>query len=144
MSWRPDDRDALAAQLRVDEGVEATPYVDTVGKITIGVGRNLTDRGLSGDEIDYLLHNDIDLVLEEMARAFPWALRLDMVRQQVLANMLFNLGVTRLRGFRHTLTCMQLGDYEAAAKGMLASLWAEQVGGRAVRLASEMRTGVKA
>jgi lysozyme len=137
-----DERELLAQELDRDEGRETLPYVDTVGKITIGVGRNLTDRGLSPDEIDYLLQNDIDLVVREMAQAFPWAARMTPARQRVLANMLFNLGLVRLRGFRNTLAAMERGDYRAAAAGMLASKWARQVGARATRLARMMERGV--
>lgn len=137
----PEDRALLVEELDRDEGREQFPYVDTVGKITIGVGRNLTDRGLSDDEVDYLLQNDIDLVLDELDQAFPWARRMTPARQRVLANMLFNLGLSRLRGFRNTLAAMQRGDYAAAAAGMRASKWAQQVGARAERLARMMERG---
>lgn len=137
----PEERAILLEELDRDEGREKFPYVDTVGKITIGVGRNLTDRGLSDDEIDYLLQNDIDLVLDQMEAAFPWAIRMTSARQRVLANMLFNMGLKTLRGFRHTLAAMERGDYAAAAMGMRASKWARQVGARAERLARLMERG---
>lgn len=135
------ERNTLAAELTRDEGVRAFPYRDTVGKLTIGVGRNLDDRGLRADEIAFLLRNDIDEVERDLLGAFAWARHLDAVRFRVLANMCFNLGLTRLRGFRQTLAAIERGDYAAAAAGMRASLWAKQVGARAERLAVMMETG---
>lgn len=135
------DRAALVADLERDEGVRPFPYTDTVGKLTIGVGRNLTDRGLSPDEIRYLLQNDIDLAIDDLNRGVPWWTGLDPVRQRVLANMCFNLGWPKLKGFVRTLAAIRRGDYAAAAQGMRESLWARQVGVRAERLAQMMERG---
>lgn len=135
------ERATLADELRRDEGVRPFPYADTVGKLTIGVGRNLSDRGLSDDEITYLLQNDIDLVIGDLNRGVPWWVELSPVRQRVLVNMCFNLGWSRLRGFRHTLAAVERGHYAAAAAGMRASKWARQVGARAERLARLMEIG---
>ena len=137
----PADRAQLVADLERDEGVRSFPYTDTVGKLTIGVGRNLSDRGLSADEIEYLLQNDIDAVMDDLNRGIPWWDRLDVVRRQVLVNMCFNLGWPRLRGFVRTLAAIRRGDYQGAAEGMRDSLWAKQVGARAERLAQMMETG---
>lgn len=137
----PQDRAALERELLRDEGVRAFPYTDTVGKLTIGVGRNLTDRGLRPDEISFLLRNDVDEALDEMDRAFPWAKGMTGPRQRALANMLFNLGLAKLKGFKRTLGAMERGDYAMAAVGMRASLWAKQVGARAERLAAMMERG---
>lgn len=135
------DRAQLVADLERDEGVRAFPYTDTVGKLTIGVGRNLTDRGLTADEIRYLLQNDIAIAIDDLNRGIPWWERLDGVRRQVLVNMCFNLGWPRLHGFVRTLAAIRRGDYVAAAQGMRESLWAQQVGARAERLAQMMETG---
>lgn len=137
----PQDRASLERELLRDEGCEAFPYTDTAGKLSIGVGRNLTDRGLRPDEISLMLRNDVDEVLGEMAQAFPWASAMNGPRQRVLANMLFNLGLAKLRGFKRTLGAMERGDYALAAAGMRASLWAQQVGARAARLAKMMESG---
>ncbi|MBP8273529.1 MAG: glycoside hydrolase family protein [Acidobacteria bacterium] len=137
----PDSRAHLVKALILDEGVRNFPYKDTVGKLTIGVGRNLDDRGLSDQEIGVLLENDIAIVVEELDRHLPWWREMNDVRQRVLANMCFNLGWPKLRGFVNTLAAMQRGDYQVAADGMRASLWARQVGARARRLAREMETG---
>ena len=134
------DLAALRQQLRRHEGVRLRPYTDTVGKLTIGVGRNLADRGISEDEADYLLDNDIWLV-EEALRRYDWFLALSDVRQNVLLNMGFNMGVPRLLVFMRLISALRAGDYWRAAVEMLDSQWAKQVGSRAVELANQMRTG---
>lgn len=131
----------LTAELIVDEAMKLKPYHCTAGKLTIGVGRNLDDVGISPDEARYLLKNDIQRVCGELDAALPWWGKLSERRQRVLANMAFNLGIKGLLGFKNTLAAMQQGRYEDAANGMLASLWAKQVGNRAVRLAKMMREG---
>ncbi|MCX8566763.1 MAG: lysozyme [Glomeribacter sp. 1016415] len=134
------DRAALIAELKRDEGERFKPYFDTVGKITIGVGRNLTDGGISQCECEILLHNDIARTLRWLDQNLPWWQTLDAVRQRVLIHMAFNLG-GHLLTFVNTLDAMQHSDYAAAANGMLASKWATQVGQRAQRLANMIRTG---
>ena len=134
----PEERAKFVSELERDEGNEPFPYTDTVGKITIGIGRNLSDRGLSQDEIQYLLKNDIDEVLADLDRALPWWREMTPARQRVLANMCFNMGLPVLLGFRNTLAYMARGNYKAAAAGMRASKWARQVGARAERLARLM------
>lgn len=135
------DRAQLVADLERDEGVRPFPYTDTVGKLTIGIGRNLTDRGLSADEMEYLLQNDIDLAVDDLNRGAPWWDTLDPVRQRVLVNMCVNLGWPKLRGFVRMLAAARRGDYQAAAAAMRDSLWARQVGARAERLAQLMERG---
>jgi len=133
--------DALRAQLTIDEGRKSRIYKDTVGKITGGVGRNLTDVPFSDDEIDLMLTNDINKVCVLLDDKLPWWRNLSDRRQQVLANMAFNLGVNGLLGFKNTLSVMQAGQYDLAAEGMLTSKWASQVGNRAIRLAQMMKEG---
>ena len=136
-------KDRLTKQLVIDEGYKKKPYRDTVGKLSIGVGRNLDDKGLRADEIQLMLSNDIDESVQELAQVAPWYLQMNDVRQEVLINMHFNMGWPVLSQFKNTLAAMQRGDYDQAAQGMLASKWATQVGQRAKRLAEEMRTGNK-
>lgn len=131
----------LKAQLTIDEGRKNRIYTDTVGKITAGVGRNLTDRPFSEDEIDLMLANDIELVARQLDEKLPWWRGMCDARQNVLANMAFNLGINGLLGFKNTLEMMKAGRYDAAAAGMLQSKWAVQVGNRAKRLSAVMRTG---
>lgn len=131
----------ILTQLRRDEGVRNFPYTDTVGKLTIGVGRNLTDVGLSDEEIDILLRADINKVILQLNTKLPWYQNLDPVRQGVVINMAFNMGFRSLEGFPLFLRAMAQGNWDVASDEMLDSLWAKQVGDRAVRLATQIRTG---
>ena len=134
-------RDRIRAQLVADEGVRLWPYTDTVGKSTIGVGRNLTDVGISKAEAMLLLENDIDNAEQSLIASWPWMRDLDPVRYAVLVNMVFNMGLGTLATFTNTLTYIKAGDYAKAAQNMLASKWAAQVGHRATRLAKQMESG---
>ena len=133
--------DKLTEMLVDHEGMRRKPYRCTAGKLTIGVGRNLDDRGISPDEAMYMLANDIKDARRELSAAFLWFDKLDEVRQAVLIDMCVNLGLSRLQGFRNTLALIGVGKYEAAAQEMLNSKWAEQVGRRAQRLSRMMATG---
>lgn len=135
------NRDALISQLLVDEGLKLKPYTDSVGKLTIGVGRNLNDVGISEPEARVLLGNDIDRTTQALDSAFPFWKTLSENRQAVIANMAFNVGVARLLDFKNMIHDLQAGDYLGAAREMLASQWARQVGKRADRLAETMRNG---
>lgn len=135
------DRAAMTRQLRLHEGERLMPYRCTAGKLTIGVGRNLEDRGITREESAYLLANDIAAEERELLRALPWVGTLDEVRQRVLLDMSFNMGLAGLLGFKRTLATIQAGDYQAAATMMLDSKWAKQVGQRAERLSRMMATG---
>ncbi len=131
----------IATQLRRDEGVKPFPYVDTAGKTTIGVGRNLTDDGMSDAEISFFLANDIEATTIQLQTRLPWFEAVDIVRQAVLVNMAFNMGFAKLEGFTEMLRAAAQGQWMIAADEMLNSNWARQVGGRADRLAQQMRTG---
>ena len=130
----------FAAHLEWAEARRQFPYEDSVGKITIGCGRNLDDVGLSDAEIDVLLQNDIERVLAEASRLPYWD-RLDDVRQLVITDMVFNMGASRFRGFVRTNAALAAGDYQSAANEMLDSRWARQTGRRARKLVEAMRTG---
>ncbi len=123
------------------EDLRLKPYRDTVGKLTIGVGRNLDDFGLTKKEVLYLLHNDVTRVMQEVKRAFPWYFRLNAVRQNVVLNMVFNLGLLRFLGFEKTIKAIKDKNWDMAAREMLDSKWAVQVGNRAKELAKMMKTG---
>ncbi len=131
----------LRAQLKLHEGERFRAYRCTAGKVTIGVGRNLDDVGLTRAESDFLLDNDIARIEQELDTAHPWWRGMNEVRQRVLIDMCFNLGISRLNTFTNTLGAMRRDDYPQAAEGMLASRWASQVGARATRLAEMMKTG---
>lgn len=134
-------RDILRAQLIVDEDLRQKPYLDTVGKLTVGVGRNLDDKGLSREECLYLLDNDIEDAEQDARTLFPSFERLSDARKAVVCNMAFNLGRDRLARFLRFREAVQGQDWERAAAEMLDSTWARQVGNRAVRLADQMRVG---
>lgn len=138
-------RARLLAQLLVDEGLRLKPYRDTVGKLSIGIGRNLDDTGISEGEAHALCENDLDRAEALLDRQIPWWRGLDAVRQEVLLNMAFNMGWGNgrkgLSSFRNTLASIKAGLWINAARGMRASRWAKQVGDRASRLASAMEHG---
>jgi lysozyme len=128
-------------QLRRDEGTKLFPYVDTEGKITIGTGRNLSDDGITPEESDFLLNNDVKRVNLALEINFPWGLVLDDARKGVLQNMAFNMGARGLGQFKDFLTLMQAGDFKNASAAMLQSRWAQQVGARAQRLSIQTESG---
>lgn len=130
----------LATQLIRDEGTRNFPYTDTVGKLTIGVGRNLTDMGITNAEVYVLLNNDIQRVMNALG-AYPWFQGLDPVRQAALGNIAFNIGVAGLLHFPSMLHCVAVADWQGAHDQALASVWATQVGARAQRIAQQLLTG---
>ena len=125
----------LIEQLSIHEGVKKFAYKCPSGKITVGIGRNIDSDGglgLSDDEIIYLLRNDISRIDEELTNAFRFYKELDRVRKDAMINICFNLGLTRLRSFREALGRMEKKEYPEAAVEFLDSLWASQVGQRAL------------
>ena len=141
----PDDAQ-LIKDLRRDEGVEYSPYLDTVGILTVGVGHNLKAKPLpegwryplTDAQVNELLSDDLDEVFDGLDNELPWWRKLDDDRQRVLINMAFNLGIKGLLGFKNTLAAVAQGRYSAAGAGMAASKWAGQVGARADRLVETM------
>ena len=135
------DRDTLMQELVRDEAVRLKPYRCTAGKLTIGVGRNIDDRGITNAEAMYLLNNDVAICESELTAVLPNWRELSDVRQRVMLNMVFNLGRDRLSKFAKFIACMKMSDFEGAAKEMMDSAWATQVGQRAVRLRDMMLRG---
>lgn len=135
--------DKLIETLKIHEGVRNHVYKCSMGYETIGVGRNISDSGigLSEEEIDYLLLNDIKRIIEELDSAFDWFTSLDKVRQEAMINLCFNLGLTRLRGFVNALEAMSQANYKQASLEFLDSRWARQVGHRAREVAYMIETG---
>lgn len=131
----------LKNQLVLHEGLRLKPYRCTAGKLTIGVGRNLEDRGISKKEALYLLDNDIEEVSAELSRRLPWLSDLNGPRKAVLIDMAINLGIDGLFKFKRTLAAVARGDYAEAAREMKDSRWYRQVKSRGVRLVAQMRTG---
>lgn len=131
--------------LLVHEGKKRFVYRCTSNALTIGVGRNIDPNkggiGLSDDEILYMLRNDIKRVYDELDSNLPWFKDLDDVRQDVLSDMCFNMGISRLLNFRKMLAAVELGLYDRASDELLNSKYAEQVKGRALKLARMMKEG---
>lgn len=135
-----DLNDELVRHQRWAEAVRPFPYEDQVGKLTIGVGRNLDDNGLSDDEINYLHQNDLNRCWDEAA-TLGWFADLDDVRKLVVLDMIFNLGLKRFRGFVNTIAALEVKDFKTAAREMVDSKWYRQTGRRAKRLVRAMATG---
>jgi len=129
-------------QIKRDEGLRLKPYKDTVGKLTIGIGRNLDDVGISEAEANYLLGNDVAKATSAIRQTLPWADDLNEARMGVLVNMAFNMGIAGLLKFPGMLGKLQRGLYEEAAAEMVDSAWYHQVGERAKRLVTQMQTGI--
>lgn len=129
----------LRRQLERHEGVLQTPYIDSLGNLTVGIG-HLQSKRISLPVLEALYADDVTEVERGLDLNLPWWRTLSDVRQRVLIDMAFNLGVQRLLGFVLTLKAIKSGEYTRAAKQMLASKWATQVGKRATRLATMMRT----
>ena len=155
-------REHFIEELIKHEGLKLQVYQDTLGIDTIGIGRNLKDRGITKQELDeldipnidhvyeygiteadavYLATNDVQIVEEELVRAHPCVDRLDSVRQLIVMDMAFNMGVPRLCKFKKMWNAIHDEDFPTAAKEMLDSRWANQVKGRATKLANAMHNG---
>ncbi len=132
----------IKAQLVRHEGLRLKPYRCTAGRLTIGIGRNLDDRGISQKEAYAMLERDIQdceqWLIDEIPEVYN---KLDEVRQSVLLNMCFNMGIKGLLEFKNTLSFIGAGDWERASNNVLASKWAKQVGMRAIELSELMRKG---
>jgi lysozyme len=155
-------RENFIEKLIASEGLKLQVYQDTLGIDTIGIGRNLEDRGITKEELDdldipsidhvyeygiteadavYLANNDVQIVEDELVRAHPCVDRLDSVRQLILMDMAFNMGVPRLCKFVKMWNAIHEEDYPTAAKEMLDSRWANQVKSRSTKLANAMHNG---
>lgn len=131
----------IRSQLILHEDFKLKPYKDTVGKITIGVGRNLDDVGISREEALMMLDNDITTAVNDAEALFHGFAALDEVRQRVLVDMAFNLGRVRLSLFKKLRKAVNAKMWSMAAREMKASRWHVQVGRRAERLEEMMKTG---
>ena len=156
------DREDLVNKLITHEGLRLQVYKDTLGIDTIGIGRNLKDRGITDEELEwmdipsidtvyehgiteadamYLAQNDVQIVEKELIRAHPCVEELDAVRQLILIDMAFNMGVPRLSKFKKMWAAIHENKFDVAAKEMLDSRWATQVKSRSTKLAHAMHHG---
>ena len=133
----------LVNMLKRHEGVRDKVYMCSAGYETIGVGRNISESGLglSNDEIEYLLKNDIMRCQQELLGEYEWFKDLDSVRQDALIDLSFNLGQTKLRTFVKALGHMADGNYEEAGREFYTSRWAEQVGDRSLEVCQMIGSG---
>jgi lysozyme len=135
-----DSVDKLIKQLKKHEGIELKPYKCTSNKLTIGIGRNLEDVGISEHEAEFLLMNDLDTYMTA-AKSYNWYAGLNDARKAVIVNMLFNMGQTNFNKFLKMKQALDVGDHAEAGKQMLDSKWAKQVKGRSEELSKQMETG---
>ncbi len=132
--------DLLKKEVLLSEGLKLKPYKDTKGKLTIGIGRNLTDKGLSTEECLYLFQNDIKDAIKE-AQSFDWFASLNDVRQNVIVEMVFNMGKGGVSKFGEFIKAIKQEDWQKAKAEMLDSEWAREVKGRAIGLAYMFEKG---
>lgn len=147
-----DEYNKIVEQIKRDEGFRLAAYLDTGGTLTVGYGHNCKEYPVfgvrkAGDRIqktlaEELLKIDLLRAQKEINSFYPWVERLDYVRYAVLLNMCFNLGITRLKTFKKMFKALSCGNYSLAAKEMLNSKWAKQVGKRSARLAKQMELGL--
>ena len=137
----PEQLNKLIKELTRDEGYRQHPYQDTVGKLTVGIGRNLDDVGITRQEAEFLAKQDILRAAVELDSNLPWWESTGPVRQRALLNMCFNLGITRLLGFKKMLAALEDGRWADAASEAMDSKWARQVGARAGRIATMLEEG---
>ena len=156
------NKEELVQKLITHEGLRLQVYKDTLGIDTIGIGRNLEDRGITDKELEwmdipnmdtiyeygiseadamYLAQNDVQIVEEELLRSHPCVEELDSVRQLILVDMAFNMGVPRLCKFKKMWAAIHENKFDIAAKEMLDSRWASQVKSRSIKLAHAMHHG---
>lgn len=131
----------LIEQIKRDEGFRNKPYFDTVGKLTIGYGRNLDDVGITQEEAVYLLKNDLKNASLDCEMVFSNFDCYEKARQYALINMMFNLGLSRFLGFKKMICAIKEDNWDKAADEAMDSKWAKQVGDRAVRIEKLMRSG---
>ena len=155
------DRDELVKMVALHEGIVLNVYQDHLGINTVGIGRNLDDRGitdgellfmnktiddvydngLTEEEAYYLCMNDIAIVEKELLDSKPVVNQLTDVRQMVLVDMAFNMGVPRLKLFKNMWLAIEKVNYPLACEEMIDSRWASQVGNRAMKLSLAMKNG---
>ena len=131
----------LINQLKRHEGVKLKPYKCSAGKLTIGVGKNIEDNGITLEEAEYLLQNDIAEAKSQLLNSFPWMSTLNDARISAMINFTFNVGIGTVKKFKNALEHLKNREFDEAATEMLNSRWSEQVGARSKEIADQIRTG---
>jgi lysozyme len=138
------DMERIKTTLIRHEGLELKPYRCTSDKLTIGVGRNLDDRGITHTTAMQMLDEDIELSIEDLRRNLSWFDEMPEPVQEALINLAFNMGIVRLMQFRKTIAFLRDGEWDKAATEMLDSRYATQVGRRADEVADMIRSAADA
>jgi lysozyme len=131
-----DLNSSVADRLLQDEEYARIPYIDSQGKLTGAIGRNLTDVGISPQEARYMLNNDIAASVASANKVISNFNSLTFNQRIVVVCMIFNLGLPRFLTFKKMIAAILAGDNVEVAQQMLQSEWHDQVGDRAVRLAN--------
>lgn len=131
----------LTEKLKYEEGCELMPYKDTLNKLTIGIGRCLDERGITMEEAEFLLKTDISIVMTELNDSFPWWSNLSEKRQLIMCDLVFNLGMPKLKKFVKFLAAMEEEHWLNAHDELLDSNYADQVPNRAKRNAQTILKG---
>lgn len=137
-----DDDDLMVEmveRVKKHEGLRLKPYKCPAGKLSIGYGRNLEDCGITEEEAEELLINDLDKAEEDLRRNFAWAENIDRRKFYALVELVFNMGITRFKGFKKMLGACEKGEWSKASDELLDSLYAKQVGKRAKTLANILK-----
>tara|TARA_R100000234_G_C4955463_1_gene159313 strand:+ start:155 stop:565 length:411 start_codon:yes stop_codon:yes gene_type:complete len=132
------DYTRLSKQLLYHEGIRLKPYRCSADKLTIGIGRNIEDVGITEEEAFYLLNNDIKKVVEQCQRNFEWFDGLNDLRKEAIVNLVFNMGFGKFLQFKKTIKHIENEEFELAGAELLDSRYAQQVGQRAIDVANQL------
>jgi lysozyme len=135
------DAQLMRSRLIKDEALRLKPYLDTVGRITAGIGRNLSEKGIGQAACDQWFAEDVAEALAG-AEKYSWFAGLDLPRRQVIVCMIFNMGAETFASFDGTQAAFAAHDWPTASTHMLGTKWASEVGQRAVIYARIVRTGI--
>lgn len=122
------------------EGFRSKPYRDSVGKLTIAIGRNLDDVGINEEEAIYLCRNDVLRAHLDIVNSFKWFNYLSYTRKCVVICMVFQLGINGFKEFKKMILAIEKADFDLAAKEMLDSTWHKQTPKRAEELSEMMKS----
>ncbi len=129
----------MVDRVKYHEGLRLKPYKCPAGKLSIGYGRNLEDCGITEEEAEELLLNDLEKAEEDLKRNFAWVENIDRRKFYALVELVFNMGITRFKGFKKMLGACEKGEWSKASDELLDSLYAKQVGKRAKTLANILK-----
>jgi lysozyme len=120
------NRERLRESIKGHEGLRLKPYRCTADKLTIGYGRNLEDRGISPAEAEYLLTHDLSRCEASARHAIPRFRELTAARQEVIVEMIFQLGLGGVLNFKRMIQAIRDNDMPLAGREMLDSKWAQR------------------